>query len=150
MKPVACVVDSFSGVNPQAEPKPAPGNFRSGAKNTPRHVLVIDDEPLIRWSVAESLADLGFDVEQAADAASGLRAVTTSATPFDVLIVDLRLPDMDDLSLVGTLRQLAPRATLVVMTAFGTPEIVAQAEDLGATVLNKPFELDELKDLVAG
>ena len=112
-------------------------------------MLVVDDEPLIRWSVAESLSDLGYDVEQAIDAASALRLVTTSKPPFDVMVVDLRLPDMDDLSLLGTLRQLVPAATLVLMTAFGTPEIVAAAKDLGATVINKPFELEELRELVS-
>ena len=120
------------------------------AKKFPRHVLVVDDEPLIRWSVAESLSDLGVDVEQASDAASALRIVSTTALPFDVVVLDLRLPDMDDLSLLGTLRQLLPDASLVLMTAFGTPELVAEAQAMGVPVLNKPFELDDLKRLVAG
>jgi DNA-binding NtrC family response regulator len=118
------------------------------SKNSPRHVLVVDDEPLIRWSVAESLSDLGFDVEQAGDAASTLRKVTTAVTPFDVVVLDLRLPDMNDLSLLGTLRQLLPAATLVLMTAFGNPDVFADASARGACVLHKPFELDELKELV--
>jgi DNA-binding NtrC family response regulator len=113
-------------------------------------VLVVDDEPLIRWSVAESIADLGLDVEQAGDAKSALRKVTTAPIPFDVVVLDLRLPDMDDLSLLGTLRQLLPAACLILMTAFGTPEIAAEAEALGATVIYKPFELDELQRLVQG
>ena len=124
------------------------GNISGRAGKFPPHVLVVDDEPLIRWSVAESLADAGVDVEQAADAASALHAVTTTALPFDAVVLDLRLPDMNDLSLLGTLRQLLPGATLILMTAFGTQDIVADAEAMGATVLYKPFELDELKRLV--
>ena len=50
------------------------GKFSAATEKFPRHVLVVDDEPLIRWSVAESFSDLGFDVEEAADAASALRA----------------------------------------------------------------------------
>ena len=69
--------------------------------------------------------------------------------PFDVVVLDLRLPDMDDLSLLATLRQLLPGRALVLMTAFGTPEIIADARALGAAVLNKPFELDDLKRLVS-
>ena len=107
-----------------------------------------DDEPLIRWSVAESLSDLGFEVKQAGDASSALRSVTTATEAFDTVIVDLRLPDMQDLSLLGTLRQLLPASVLVLMTAFGTPEIIADAEALGAIVINKPFELDLLMRLV--
>ena len=140
--------DSRSGRRPSKAG--TPGNFSAAPKKFPRHVLVVDDEPLIRWSVAESLSDAGVDVEQASDAASALRIVTTAALPFDAVVLDLRLPDMDDLSLLGTLRQLIPAAALVLMSAFGTPEIVADAQAMGASVLNKPFELDELKRLVLG
>jgi DNA-binding NtrC family response regulator len=118
-------------------------------ENFPVHVLVVDDEPLIRWSVTESLADAGLIVEQAVDAASALKIITGRRLPFDVVVLDLRLPDMHDLSLLGTIRQLMPAATVFVMTAFGTPTVVAQALELGArTVLTKPFELDDLKRLV--
>ena len=137
-----------------AEPFPttAPevaGNSQIRAEKFPVHVLVVDDEPLIRWSVAESLGGLGFDVEEATDAASALRIVTGTALPFQVVVLDLRLPDMEDLSLLGTIRQLLPRAHLILMTAFGTPEIVADARAIGADVLSKPFELSELNGLVA-
>ena len=144
MKPVACKVYEFSGGNLAPTPEAAVGKFAEATEKFPRHVLVIDDEPLIRWSVAESLSDLGMDVEQAADAASALRLVTNAANPFQVVVLDLRLPDMNDLSLLGTLRQLLPHARLILMTAFGTPDVDTEAAFLGATVLNKPFELEDL------
>jgi len=144
------MVDEHFPVN-RRQTKPAPvGKISAAGEKLPRHVLVVDDEPLIRWSVTESLSDLGFDVEQAADAASALRAVTTAVVPFEVVVLDLRLPDMDDLSLLTTLRRLIPAATLVLMTAFGTPDIFNDARALGAEVINKPFELDELTKLVLG
>lgn len=118
-------------------------------KKTPIHVLVVDDEPLIRWSVTETLADLGLDVEQAACAGEALEAITTTALPFDVIVLDLRLPDMNDLSLLATIRQLLPETPVVLMTAFGSPEVVAEARQLGVRgVLTKPFELNELGRLV--
>ena len=118
-------------------------------KKPPLHVLVVDDEPLIRWSVTETLAGLGLDVEQADCAASALQALTTTALPFDVIVLDLRLPDMNDLSLLATIRQLLPETPVVLMTAFGTPEIIAGARRLGVRgVLNKPFELSDLSRLV--
>jgi DNA-binding NtrC family response regulator len=126
----------------------SPGNFSPDTEKFPRQVLVVDDEPLIRWSVSQSLADLGFDVSEAPDAATALKMVTTSPLPFRIVVVDLRLPDMHDLSLLGTLRQLLPDAQLILMTAFGTPEVIADARALGATVLSKPFELDELNRIV--
>ena len=125
------------------------GNLPDGADSFPLHVLVVDDEPLIRWSVSETLSDLGYEVEQASDAAIALRIVTTAARRFDVVLLDLQLPDMSDLSLLTTLRQLLPNATLILMTAFGTAEIFADARAFGAVILNKPFELDELKRLVS-
>jgi len=148
MRPATCAIDDdFNEKGPESHLK-SKGDFWLVAKNSPRHVLVVDDEPLIRWSVAESLSDLGFDVEQAPDAESALRMVTTAPMPYDVVVLDLRLPDMKDLSLLGTLRQLLPAAALVLMTAFGTPDIFADAAAMGAAVINKPFELDELTRLV--
>jgi DNA-binding NtrC family response regulator len=150
MRPATCAIDDVFDEKP-AESHPAPkGKFPLDLEKSPRHVLVVDDEPLIRWSVAESLSDLGFDVEEACDAGSALRKVTTAAAPYDVVVLDLRLPDMNDLSLLGTIRQLLPAAALILMTAFGTPEIFADAAMMGVTVIDKPFELDELTRLVSG
>jgi two-component system, NtrC family, response regulator AtoC len=118
------------------------------AKKSPARVLVVDDEPLIRWSIAESLAAFGLHVEEAMDAATALRCVRTASTPFVVVVLDLRLADMADLSLLVALRELLPAARLVLMTAFATPEITTEATELGAIVLNKPFELDDLNRIV--
>lgn len=128
-------------------PLPA-GNFQRVANLFAPPVLVVDDEPLIRWSVSESLADLGFRAEIAPDAASALRIITTARRPFEVVVLDLRLPDMHDLSLLGTIRQLLPRARLILMTAFSCPDVLVEATAIGADVLAKPFEMDELKRLV--
>ena len=145
MARVTCTIaEGFeAGLFPQAR------NFQPLAEKFPPSVLVVDDEPLIRWSVTESLTDLGYSVEDAPDAVSALKIVTTAALPIAVVVLDLRLPDMNDLSLLGTLRQLLPRAQLILMTAFGTPEILAAARALGADVLLKPFELDDLSRLIA-
>lgn len=124
------------------------GNFHLSGNSFARKVLVVDDELLLRWSVSETLSDLGCAVAQASTAAEALRAVTTAERPFEVVVLDLRLPDMSDLSLLRTVRQLLPDAALVLMTAFGTAEIVTQAQALGAAVLNKPFELAELERLL--
>ena len=150
MKPVTSATgDTFRGKAAHRHPHPV-GNFPAGPEISARRVLVVDDEPLIRWSVVESLCDDGLNVEEAPDASTALRMITTAAKPFDVIVLDLRLPDMHDLSLLGTLRQLLPGAMLILMTAFGTPEIIAEAEGLGAAVISKPFELDALKQLING
>ena len=149
MSRLACAVIGPFGRESEAAEVGSPRDFSPDAEKFPKQVLVVDDEPLIRWSVSQSLAGLGFDVSEASDAASALKMVTTSPLPFRIVVLDLRLPDMHDLSLLGTLRQLLPNARLILMTAFGTPEVVAAAKDLGATVLSKPFELEELNRIVS-
>jgi DNA-binding NtrC family response regulator len=125
------------------------GKINATVKKSPLRVLVVDDEALIRWSVAETLADLGLEVAQAVDAASALAALETAEPRFDVIVLDLRLPDMDDLTLLSTIRRRLPQVAVVLMTAFGTPEIVAEARALGvADILSKPFELGELSRAV--
>ena len=122
---------------------------RPAAGKNPRRVLVVDDESLIRWSITETLSGLGLDVEQAEDAASALRHIIAGPRGFDVILLDLRLPDMRDLSLMGTVRQLQPEASVILMTAFGSDEVVERAIALGAqTVLHKPFALGTLVDAV--
>jgi two-component system response regulator AtoC len=113
------------------------------------HVLVVDDEALIRWSVCESLVARGMKVTQAADGASTVRLLEGGAGTFDVVVLDLRLPDVSDLSLVAKVRGLSPQSIVILMTAFGTPEVAIKAMALGASrILHKPFELDDLATLV--
>ena len=111
-------------------------------------VLVVDDEPLIRWSVAETLAERGYQVVERGDA-EGARAALREGSTFDVVLLDYRLPDSDDLSLLASIRSLSPGAKVILMTAFGRPEIVRGALDLGAyRVMNKPFEMHAIAILV--
>jgi DNA-binding NtrC family response regulator len=113
-------------------------------------VLVVDDEPLIRWCLAETLTNSGYQVVESADATSARSAIRDASHAFDVVLLDLRLPDSEDLSLVRAIRHAAPRAQIILMTAFGSPEIVDCARRLGAfRVVSKPFEIDEMADLVA-
>ena len=126
------------------------GDFPNTAEKSPGlSILVVDDEPLIRWSLAEALAGHGDHVVEAGDAQAAVQAVRASAEPFDVVLLDFRLPDSNDLSLLARLRLLAPASRIIMMTAFGAPEVLQGALDLGAAqVVSKPFEIDDLTDLV--
>lgn len=105
-------------------------------------VLVVDDELLIRWSVVETLAGHGHVVHEASDAQSALGALRDAPEPFDVALLDLRLPDSSDLSLLAKVRRMVPTMAVVMMTAFGTPDILAGARELGAfDVVSKPFDV---------
>ena len=116
-------------------------------KPTPLRVLVVDDEPLIRWSLAETLVDLGHSVSEAGDAAGAIEAVRSDEP--DVIVLDYRLPDSNDLSLLARIREMAPASAVIMMTAYGTPEMQRDALALGAwRVVSKPFEVNEMAVLV--
>lgn len=122
---------------------------RQAMKNSAAlRVLVVDDEPLIRWSVAETLTDCGYDVVETGDA-SGARSAVGDGQAFDVVLLDYRLPDSDDLGLLASIRVAMPDAQVIMMTAFGKPEVVRGALQLGAfRVVNKPFEMEAIANLV--
>jgi DNA-binding NtrC family response regulator len=119
------------------------------AEKSTLHVLVVDDEPLIRWSIREVLRESGHEVAEASDGASAVQQLSDGER-FDVVVLDYRLPDSNDLRLLETIRKLTPGSAVIMMTAFGTPETVAGALALGASrVLPKPFDVHDLASLVA-
>jgi DNA-binding NtrC family response regulator len=119
-------------------------------KNSPSlHVLVVDDEALIRWSLAETLADAGHTVAEASNAESAVLMLAGSRGPFDVVLLDYRLPDSNDLNLLSTIRRISPWSAVIMMTAWGTPEVEQGALALGAyRIVPKPFEVHDMADLV--
>jgi len=135
---------------------PAGDRLPSSARDLPgreeKHALralVVDDEPLIRWAIAETLHADGYDVEEAGDADGTVRALFNDPAPPDLVLLDLRLPDCCDLSLLETVHRLLPTTPVILMTAFGTPEIRERARSLGAAgVLDKPFDVEGLAGFV--
>jgi DNA-binding NtrC family response regulator len=112
-------------------------------------VLVVEDEPLIRWSIAETLAHEGHTVLEAGTASAAVRELTAAADAIDVVLLDYRLPDSNDLNLLADVRRLTPKSAVVMMTAYGAPEIAQRALSLGAyRVMSKPFDMDGLESVV--
>lgn len=118
--------------------------------NAVRRALVVDDELLIRWSLAETLSDRGFNVAEAEDGKGAVLALTSSAAPPDLVMLDFRLPDSNDLTLLSRIISLVPNGRVILMTAYGTPELAVAALERGAfKVLDKPFEMQDVTALVA-
>jgi DNA-binding NtrC family response regulator len=118
-------------------------------KSPPLHVLVVDDEPLIRWSLSETLAEAGHVVAEAGTAETAVQALAGSAGPFDVILLDYRLPDSNDLNLLASIRRQSPLSVVIMMTAYGTPEVEERALALGAYgIVPKPFEVHDIVGLV--
>ena len=121
------------------------------AEKSTLRVLVVDDEPLIRWSVCEMLGESGHSVSEATDGASTVELLSDGSRLFDVIVLDYRLPDSNDLHLLETIRELAPESAVIMTTAFGTPEMVAGALERGVyRVVPKPFDMHDIVRLVTG
>ena len=113
-------------------------------------VLVVDDEPLARWSVAETLSDCGYRVTAVDDAAAALRAMAGPGEPPRVVLLDLWLPDRNDLEVLSAMQQLSPSTKIILITAYGTEALFEDARRRGAfAVLDKPVEMSALAPLVA-
>jgi DNA-binding NtrC family response regulator len=111
-------------------------------------VLVVDDEFLIRWSLVETLVADGHSVVEAQNAAAARLAIAAAArNPFDVILLDYRLPDSQDLGLLADLRRSTPTSAIVFVTAGGyaTADVVDTALALGACrALTKPIDMETI------
>lgn len=112
-------------------------------------IIVVDDEALLRWAVAESLMAAGFVVCQAENAADAVRCLERARTSPIVVVLDLKLPDSHDLSLARRILAERPEAPLIMMTAHGSAQDKAEAEAAGIyKFIQKPFDLSEMTAVV--
>jgi DNA-binding NtrC family response regulator len=106
-------------------------------------ILVVDDEPLIRETVAEYLTREGFDVACSASGEEALDQATSRR--FDVVLCDVQLPGMDGLELLARLHRVSPETFVLLITAYATVENAVEAFQRGAhDYLMKPILLDEV------
>src|SRR5262245_37820584 len=109
----------------------------------PEAILVADDEPGVRESLAEVLRDAGYAVETAADGTAALKALEEH--DFAVVVTDLRMPGADGLAVLKRAREISPQTLVLVMTAHGTVDTAVEALRAGATdYILKPVMFDEL------
>src|SRR5579862_9188481 len=106
-------------------------------------ILVIEDFAPIRESVAEGLQIAGFSVDATGNGEEGLRLARV--TDYDVIILDIMLPQVDGLTVLRTLRRAESESHILILTARDTPKDRIEGLDLGADdYLVKPFDLGEL------
>jgi DNA-binding NtrC family response regulator len=118
-------------------------------RNPHLSILLVDDEALIRWSLRQALLNRGHAVVTAASAAEALGAIADAAEPFDAVILDYRLPDRQDLSLLDDVRRESPGSVVFMMTAFGDEAMRSGARERGArAVVDKPFQVKQFATMV--
>ncbi|HTT67537.1 MAG TPA: response regulator [Gemmatimonadales bacterium] len=114
------------------------------------HVLVVDDDADVRAVVHKGIARLGHQVWDVADGAEALELLKT--TPFDLIISDVYMADMDGMELLVRIRQLELGVPVIVISGGGfksREEVLKMAAACGAVAtLDKPFSLEQLRDTV--
>ena len=106
-------------------------------------ILVVDDEQDLTFLMADALDEMGFEVMQANKPSVALEL--TDRHLFDLVITDIRMPEMSGLELVPAIRQNCPQIDFIVMTAFGTLDGAITAIKLGVSdFLSKPFTMEQL------
>src|SRR5216684_2582966 len=111
--------------------------------DTTKHLLLVEDESLLRQVIAEQLADRGYHVEQADSGEAALTHLADFA--FDVIVTDLRLPGIDGAAVVDAAVERYPDIVAIVVTGYGTVKDAVEAIKRGAwDFVSKPFQLDEL------
>src|SRR3954466_1580636 len=106
-------------------------------------ILIIDDEAEIRESLQTLLEFEGYEVETAANGSQGLSKL--GDRPFDLVLLDLALPDRNGLELLPELRAIDPQISVIMITAYGTVEDAVRAMQSGAVnFLQKPWDNEKL------
>lgn len=112
-------------------------------------LLIAEDEDTLSFFLQRSLEDATppFAVEVVDAGDKALKKVLRHN--YDLLIVDLRLPDMDGLALVRAVRQFDPFMKVIVMTAYGSPQTEREAKKLGIQgYVTKPFVIEEMRRMI--
>ena len=110
-------------------------------------LLIVDDDQVARELLAETLGREGYRVRVAGGGEEALGLA--GAEPFDMALVDLRMPDLDGLAVLKQLAMIQPDLPVVILTAFATIETAIAAVNAGAfDYLSKPFRMEEIKLVV--
>jgi DNA-binding NtrC family response regulator len=115
---------------------------------SPTAILIIDDDRLVRWSFGTVLGRAGYQLHEAATGQEGLAAIERDVP--DLVLLDVKLPDMDGFAVLAAIHQAHPNLPVLMMTADATPETARQARRLGARgYLDKPCDSAVLQAEVA-
>jgi CheY-like chemotaxis protein len=120
----------------------------SPASDTPRRILVVDDDKDIRELLQDRLQSLGYLVETETDGLRALKAVGSGR--FAGAILDIGIPSLDGMEVLKQIRQCDEHLPIIMVTASGAKDTAIKAISLGAQAyLLKPFDVEELEQVIA-
>lgn len=113
----------------------------------PARILVIDDQESIRKSLAAVLEEEGYLVDTAEN---GKEAIEKSrAKPYNLALIDIRLPDMDGLQLLTSIKETLPKTVKIIITGYPSLENAVEAVNKGGDgYIIKPFDMNKLLDMI--
>lgn len=115
----------------------------------PKRILVVDDEPTLVFFLKQGLqeGDMPCRVDVAASGEEALTRLTYN--PYDLLVTDLKMPGINGFTLVEVARSLQPDIRVILMTAFGSPEVQSEVLKLNVDgYITKPFPTARLQAMV--
>jgi two-component system response regulator AtoC len=112
-----------------------------------KSILVADDDASIRSLLKQLLTDEGYSITEAATGTEVVAQVSESSP--DLVIMDVRMPELDGIEALPKVRSASPKTSVLIMTAFGSSNAAIKAMELGAfDYITKPFELDKISHTV--
>jgi DNA-binding NtrC family response regulator len=115
---------------------------------TQKKVLIIDDENIICKGCEIILGELGYLCDHSLSGVAGLELVLNN--PYDVLLLDMKLKDMDGMKILKTVKRIKPEVYVIVITGYSTVKNAVTAMKLGANdYISKPFSEDDIAIAVA-
>lgn len=110
----------------------------------PKSVLIVDDEKLLVRTLSNALKEVGYKITVAGSAEQAEKHVF-GETPFDLILLDNRLPKESGIEVIRRVRDRSVKSKVILMTAYETPEVKAEAKRLKVDrYLKKPFDLTAL------
>jgi len=133
------------GGSPRTATAAAP---RAAAGTAPARILVVDDEASIRDLLVKTLALAEYEVDVAADGPSAIDRLRLY--PYDLLIVDLKMPGMDGLGVIREARRYKADLPVLIITGYSSESSAIEAVNLGvAGYLTKPFRVSKVLEVAA-
>lgn len=110
-------------------------------------ILAIDDEEIVRKSCERILRPAGYDIDTSADGMNALRMI--GAKKYDLVLTDLKMPNMDGLEVMAAIKKRLPSAKVIIVTGYSTLDNAVKATLTGAyNYIEKPFSPESLLSVV--